>query len=467
VSQGDWEAVAGLLGRAPQGNFEVVVRDATGRPVVIANAPFLADGSPMPTRYWLVGRAERDLVSRLESTGGVRAAEAAVEPAELAAAHGRYAALRDAAVPPRHRGPRPAGGVGGTRQGVKCLHAHLAWYLAGGADPVGRWTCEKLGIDPFRYILTPAEASTVGARGGPVAAIDCGTNSTRLLVADAGGRPLERLMRITRLGQGVDRDGSLDEQAMKRTIDVLAEFRRVMNHHGVTRTRATATAAARDAENAGEFARRVTEVLGIAPEVLDGAEEGRLTYLGATADLDPAGGPYLLLDVGGGSTELVGGAARDPTAVSLELGCVRCSERFFEHDPPLPSELAALRSHVRQLVTRTLDAHRSLRGAAQLIGVAGTVAALVRLDQGIVVYDRSRVHHARLRLDAMERLLGELSAVPVARRLEWPALEAERADVIVGGATVLAETTAALGFEVLTASESDLLDGVVAELLAG
>ncbi|MGA2803557.1 MAG: DUF501 domain-containing protein [Acidimicrobiales bacterium] len=469
MSQGDWEAVAGLLGRAPQGNFEVVVRDAAGGPVVIANSPFLGDGTPMPTLYWLVGRAERDLVSRLESTGGVRAAEAVVDPAELEAAHGRYASLRDAAVPPGHRGPRPTGGVGGTRQGVKCLHAHLAWFLAGGADPVGRWTCEKLGIDPSRYIITPAEgpARAIGAVGGSVAAIDCGTNSTRLLVADAGGRPLERLMRITRLGQGVDRDGRLDEQAMMRTIDVLAEFRRVMNHHGVTRARATATAAARDAGNRGEFARRVTEVLGIAPEVLDGEEEGRLTYLGATADLDPAGGPYLVLDVGGGSTELVGGAARAPTAVSLELGCVRCSERFLEHDPPLPSELAALRSHVRQLVTGALEVHPSLRDAAQLIGVAGTVAALVRLDQGIVVYDRSRVHHARLSLDAMERLLGELSALPVARRLGWPALEAERADVIIGGATVLAEATAALGFDVMTASESDLLDGIVAELLAG
>jgi exopolyphosphatase/guanosine-5'-triphosphate,3'-diphosphate pyrophosphatase len=465
VSQGDWEAVAGLLKRAPQGNFEVVVRDAAGGPVVISNSPFLEDGTPMPTLYWLVGRAERDLVSRLESTGGVRAAEAAVDPAELEAAHGRYAALRDAVVPPGQRGPRPAGGVGGTRRGVKCLHAHLAWFLAGGPDPVGRWTCEELGIEPSRYVLTPARTGTDGA--GSVAAVDCGTNSTRLLVADAGGRPLERLMRITRLGQGVDREGRLDERAMKRTIDVLAEFRRVMDHYGVTRARATATAAAREAGNTGEFARRVTEVLGVAPEVLDGEEEGRLTYLGATADLDPAAGPYTVLDVGGGSTELVGGAAGAPTAVSLELGCVRCSERFLEHDPPLPGELAALRSHVRRLVTGALAAHPSLRSGAQLIGVAGTVAALVRLDQGIVVYDRDRVHHARLRLDAMERLLGELCALPVARRLEWPALEAERADVIVGGAAVLAEATTTLGFDALTASESDLLDGIVAELLAG
>jgi exopolyphosphatase/guanosine-5'-triphosphate,3'-diphosphate pyrophosphatase len=204
----------------------------------------------------------------------------------------------------------------------------------------------------------------------------------------------------------------------------------------------------------------------VAPEVLDGEEEGRLTYLGATADLDPAEGPFLVLDVGGGSTELVGGGIEPPIAVSLELGCVRCSERFLAHDPPLESELVALRNQVRQLVDTALEVHPALRGAAQLIGVAGTVAALVRLERGIVVYDRSQVHHARLSLATMERLISELSAVPVARRLEWPALEAERADVIIGGATVLAEATAALGFEALTASESDLLDGIVAELLA-
>ncbi|MGA2530097.1 MAG: DUF501 domain-containing protein [Acidimicrobiales bacterium] len=151
MSQGDWETVAALLGRSPLGAFEVVVRDATGGPVVILNSPLLDDGTPMPTRYWLVGRLERDMVSRLESTGGVRAAEAVVDPTELEAAHKLYRALRDAAMPAEHTGPQPAGGVGGTRRGVKCLHAHLAWYLAGGPDPVGRWTFEQLGLDPSDY----------------------------------------------------------------------------------------------------------------------------------------------------------------------------------------------------------------------------------------------------------------------------------------------------------------------------
>lgn len=132
------------LGRPPEGDFDVVVRSADGAPVVIRNAPFLRDGTPMPTRYWLVDPAVRAAVSALESSGGVRAAEAAVDPAELAAAHGAYAAERDAAIDPAHSGPMPAGGVGGTRRGVKCLHAHYAFFLAGGDDPVGRWVGEHL-----------------------------------------------------------------------------------------------------------------------------------------------------------------------------------------------------------------------------------------------------------------------------------------------------------------------------------
>jgi len=136
--------VTRLLGRSPRGRFEVVVRDAAGEPVVIRNEPLLSDGTPMPTRYWLVGADVSDRVSRLESTGGVRQAEAAVDPAALADAHHRYAAERDAAMPAGHSGPRPTGGVGGTRRGVKCLHAHYAWHLAGGDDPVGRWVDEQL-----------------------------------------------------------------------------------------------------------------------------------------------------------------------------------------------------------------------------------------------------------------------------------------------------------------------------------
>ena len=140
----DREAVEHLLGRRPQGAFTVVVRHADGSPLVIRNAPLLDDGTPMPTRYWLVGEPERARVGRLEAAGGVARATEAVDPADLAEAHRRYAAERDAALPAGHGGPRPFGGVGGTRQGVKCLHAHYAWFLAGGDDPVGRWVDRQL-----------------------------------------------------------------------------------------------------------------------------------------------------------------------------------------------------------------------------------------------------------------------------------------------------------------------------------
>lgn len=144
ASDADRIAVEALLGRPVQGDFEVVVRHADGSPVVLCNAPLLQDGTPMPTRFWLVGEPERTLVSRLESEGGVRAAEADVDRDLLVDAHRRYAAERDAALPPAYEGHRPSGGVGGTREGVKCLHAHYAWHLAGGDDPVGRWVAERL-----------------------------------------------------------------------------------------------------------------------------------------------------------------------------------------------------------------------------------------------------------------------------------------------------------------------------------
>lgn len=140
----DRDAVAALLGRAPECRFEIVVRDGAGGPVVIRNEPFLADGRPMPTRYWLVGARARLLVSRLETAGGVDRAETHVGLDTVAAAHDRYAAERDACIPAAHTGPRPSGGVGGTRIGVKCLHAHYGWWLAGGDDPVGQWVADHL-----------------------------------------------------------------------------------------------------------------------------------------------------------------------------------------------------------------------------------------------------------------------------------------------------------------------------------
>ena len=159
----DRDAVVALLGRAPEGRFEVVVRDAHGGPVVIRNDPFLADGRPMPTRYWLIGARERLLVSRLETTGAVNRAEAEIGLDAVAEAHARYAAERDAVIPVDHVGPRPSGGVGGTRVGVKCLHAHYGWWLAGGDDPVGQWVADHL--HEVDHAAHAAHARTEANRG--------------------------------------------------------------------------------------------------------------------------------------------------------------------------------------------------------------------------------------------------------------------------------------------------------------
>ncbi len=170
TAPGDDARVRELLGRKPRGRYDVVVRDAAGDPVVLRNAPLLDDGTPMPTRYWLVGPEENRRIGRLEADGGVAAAEAAVDADELADAHRRYAAERDAQIPADHEGPRPSGGVGGTRAGVKCLHAHWAWHLAGGDDPVGRWIEQRLGeptvpVDDA-LVATVGADSTVVAGGG-------------------------------------------------------------------------------------------------------------------------------------------------------------------------------------------------------------------------------------------------------------------------------------------------------------
>lgn len=165
---GDHARVRELLGREPQGDFEIVVRDPAGDPVVLRNAPFLDDGTPMPTLYWLVGPDEVRRIGRLEAEGGVDAAEAAIDPDELAAAHARYAAERDASIPADHTGPRPSGGVGGTRVGVKCLHAHRAWHLAGGDDPVGRWIEQRLVAfaDPDGLAVRIDDRAAAVRRGG-------------------------------------------------------------------------------------------------------------------------------------------------------------------------------------------------------------------------------------------------------------------------------------------------------------
>ena len=301
-----------------------------------------------------------------------------------------------------------------------------------------------------------------------VAAIDCGTNSTRLLVADASGATLERLMRITRLGAGVDRTGELDPEAVARTIAVLREYREVMDAHGVGAVRITATSAARDAANRDAFFGPATDAVGAAPELLSGDDEGRLSFAGATAEL-AATGPVLVADIGGGSTELAAGTAgAAPVAVrSLDVGCVRVTERCLRGDPPTGDELAEATAHVQALLDGAFAELPALASVDRLVGLAGTVAALVALDQRLEAYDRARVHHAILRRDTVEALLTDLAAETADARRRRPGMEAARADVIVGGTIVLAALMRRAGVDECLHSEADILDGMVAGLLAG
>jgi exopolyphosphatase/guanosine-5'-triphosphate,3'-diphosphate pyrophosphatase len=316
--------------------------------------------------------------------------------------------------------------------------------------------------------VTPPTAAV--APSPAVAAIDCGTNSTRLLVADANGRQLVRLMRITRLGQGVDRDNRLAPDALDRTVGVLEEYRRSMDTFGVARVRMVATSAVRDADNGTDFSRRANAAVGIAPEVLSGQEEGELAFRGASADLDSFDGDTLVVDIGGGSTELVLGRDSSVRAVSLQLGCVRLTERFLISDPPPEAELASARAAIaRELdrAQREMPQLSELGPSRRLIGLAGTVSTLTALYLGVPDYDPERLHHARLPTTEIQALCAKLAGLPARTRAGLVGMVPGREDVIVGGALVLEAVAMRYGFDEVVASEHDILDGIIASLLEG
>ena len=303
-----------------------------------------------------------------------------------------------------------------------------------------------------------------------LAAVDIGTNSVRLLVADVSGRgreasltPVERLMRITRLGQGVDASRALDPSAIERTLAVLHEYRGVIEAHGAERVRATATSAARDATNRDDFFGPATEALGVTPELLSGEEEARLSFAGATAGLD-APAPYLVVDIGGGSTEFVVGTTEPEGLRSVDIGCVRITEQFLHSDPPAPEELSAAVSIVRDEVAEVQRAIPGTRDAKTLVGLAGTVTSVAAIELGLPEYDADKIHHFRLTRRAAEDVFRTLALETAAQRRHYPGLEAERVDVIVGGALVLVTILRVLGFAEVLVSEADILDGLVRSL---
>ena len=298
-----------------------------------------------------------------------------------------------------------------------------------------------------------------------VAAVDCGTNSLRLLLADVDPDRAEltdvvRRMEIVRLGQGVDKTGRLAPGALARTIAVLRDYADIIARSGAQAVRMVATSATRDAGNAAEFVRLVKEVLGVAPEVLTGTEEAVLSFTGATAELaaGPGSGPFLVADIGGGSTEFVLGPDQ-PSAISVDVGCVRMTERHLHGDPPAGQEVAAAIADIDTALDRVAAAV-PVRQAGTLIGLAGSVTTVAAIAMGLPAYDAARIHHARVSAADVHMVTRSLLAQTRAARAAIGVMHPGRADVIGGGALVLDRLMARFGFGEVLVSEHDILDGM-------
>jgi exopolyphosphatase/guanosine-5'-triphosphate,3'-diphosphate pyrophosphatase len=295
-----------------------------------------------------------------------------------------------------------------------------------------------------------------------VAAIDIGTNSTRLLVADVNGDELvtvDRRTQITRLGQDVNRTRSLHADAIERTLAVLRTYRGVIDDLGVERVRATATSASRDATNREQFFDPAEAVIGVRPGLLSGEEEARLEFLGATSGLsEPA--PFLVVDVGGGSTEFIAGSREPDALCSIDVGCVRLTEQYLHGDPPTAEELSQAVSVVRDHLS---DVDRLVPGAASaktLVGTAGTAWTLGAIELGVDASESDKIDHFRLTRAAAEDVFRTLATEPIAQRRHNPGLEEGRVDVIVGGAIVVVSVMRHWAFDELLVSEADILDGL-------
>ena len=311
-----------------------------------------------------------------------------------------------------------------------------------------------------------------------VAAIDCGTNSIRLLIADidperAALTDIAREMKIVRLGEGVDRTGRLSEAALDRTIGALREYADLIRQAAPRGVRMVATSATRGAANSQEFVDRVKEVLGVAPEVVSGDEEARLSFTGATRELAGAahareGGcppPYLVTDIGGGSTEFVlGGPAGVSGARSVDIGCVRMTERHLHGDPPSPAEVAAATADIDAAVALVAGGV-PVRQARTLVGLAGSVTTVAGIALGLARYDPARIHHSRVSAEQVHEITGQLLGQTRAQRAAIGVMHPGRVDVIGAGALVLDRIMIRLGFAEVLVSEHDILDGIAWSLV--
>jgi exopolyphosphatase/guanosine-5'-triphosphate,3'-diphosphate pyrophosphatase len=299
-----------------------------------------------------------------------------------------------------------------------------------------------------------------------VAVVDVGSNSTRLLVADVGdGRvaEVERRSTVTRLGRGVDLSGQLSAEAIEAACEAIAEYVDIYRELGAGSVAAIATSAVRDAANGSAFVAELRERFALSARVLDGEEEARLTYRGATAEKSPTD-LTLVIDIGGGSTEMVVGAGEEIAFhASLQAGVVRHTERHFSGDPPTAGEMEALADDVRGLIATSLQDYGEAWATAG-IAVAGTPTSLASVELGLEPYDPSRVHGHVLSLATIQRLLSRFASAPLAERAAIAGLHPDRAPTIIAGAVILIETMRAFGLEQIQASEHDILYGMALEI---
>ncbi|MEU8135610.1 Ppx/GppA phosphatase family protein [Streptodolium elevatio] len=314
-----------------------------------------------------------------------------------------------------------------------------------------------------------------------VAAIDCGTNSIRLLVADLDPdtgslSDLDRRMRIVRLGQGVDTTGRLAPEALERTFAACRDYRDAIDALGAKRLRFVATSASRDAENREDFRTGVREILGVEPEVVTGDEEAALSFTGATRELagaspdDPGSAasgferPFLVLDIGGGSTEFVLGGDRVEAARSVNIGCVRMTERHLRSDPPTPAEIAAAKADIEAAIDLAAESV-PLDRAKTVVGLAGSVATVAGIALDLPEYDPRRIHHSRIAVDRVREITESLLTGTHDQRAAIPVMHPGRVDVIGAGALVLLTIMERVGAREVVVSEHDILDGIAWSVL--
>ncbi len=498
----DVEAFKQQLGRPPRGLRAIAHRCPCGQPDVVETAPRLPDGTPFPTTYYLTCPRAASAIGTLEANGVMKEmTERLQTDPELAAA---YRAAHEDYIRRRDEIEVLEGfpSAGGMPDRVKCLHVLVGHSLAAGPgvnplgdeaiamlpewwrkgpcvqrlaapDPADELPGEEAEEDPTVIRSGFFSARPMTPRGFTrVAAVDCGTNSIRLLVADVNpgtGELLEldRRMTIVRLGQDVDRTGRLAPEALERTFAACREYAEVIRDLGAEKVRFVATSASRDASNRDDFVRGVVDILGVEPEVISGEQEAEFSFTGATNELkgrDDLARPYLVVDIGGGSTEFVVGDDHVRAARSVDVGCVRMTERHLVvdgavSDPPSEEQIAAVRADIE----RALDLAEEtvpLGEARTLVGLAGSVTTVSAIAQELPAYDSARIHHSRVSRERVREITDRLLRSTHAERAAVPSMHPGRVDVIAAGALVLLSIMERTGAEEVVVSEHDILDGI-------